>query len=87
MPVKVVKRGENDYVIVEISSGRVVGHSKSRRDAEISASIRNRTIRSELGLSYNFTKEGIENNIAFFTAFGFNAKKAVDLAFFASKSG
>lgn len=79
MPVRVEKRGSS-YVIVEIATGKVVGHSKSRRDAEISASIRNRAIRGEL------SKEAIEYNINFFAEEGFSIEKAVDLAFIMLKS-
>ena len=43
MPVKVVKRsGERPYKIVEVSTGKVKGSSKTRKDAEISASKRNK---------------------------------------------
>ena len=42
MPVHVEKRsGDRPYKIVEDSSGRVVGSSTSRRDAEIAAWKRN----------------------------------------------
>jgi hypothetical protein len=42
MPVRVEKRqGRKPYKIVEISTGKVVGESWTKRDAEISARIRN----------------------------------------------
>ena len=75
MPVRVEKHG-NKYWIVEISSGRKVGESNSRRDAEISASIRNRAIRGEL------SKEAIEYNMDFFEGEGFPIRKAINLAFY-----
>jgi hypothetical protein len=40
MPVVVRKRGSR-YVIVEKATGKVKGHSDSKRDAEASARIRN----------------------------------------------
>lgn len=79
MPVHVESRG-GKFVIVENSSGRVVGHSKSRKDAEISASIRNRAIRGELDLTGSKTKEALESTIAWFESQGFDTNKAVDLA-------
>jgi hypothetical protein len=74
MPVHVEKRGD-EYLIIENATGAIKGRSKSRRDAEISASIRNRAIRGEL------SKEAIEFNINFFESEGFSTKKAIDLAF------
>jgi hypothetical protein len=41
MPVKVVKRG-NRWEIVEIATGRIVGHSTTARKAHISAWKRNK---------------------------------------------
>jgi hypothetical protein len=42
MPVRVERRsGEKPYKIVEIETGKVVGESETRRDAETSARIRN----------------------------------------------
>jgi len=46
MPVTVRKKGAQ-FQIVEKATGRVVGHSDSRRQAEISASIRNRAHREK----------------------------------------
>lgn len=48
MPVKVEKRGgKRPYKIVEKSTGRVVGSSVNRRNAEISASKRNKATRKK----------------------------------------
>lgn len=49
MPVKVVKRvGKRPYKIVE-KSGKVVGSSTTRRNAEISASKRNAAFKRKRG--------------------------------------
>jgi hypothetical protein len=40
MPV-MVKKGRKGYTIVEKGSGKVKGHSKTKRDAEASARARN----------------------------------------------
>lgn len=41
MPTHVERRGSG-YVIVETATGKVKGHSKSKRKAEISSAIRTR---------------------------------------------
>lgn len=48
MPVTVRKsrRQSGGFDIVEISTRRVIGHSRSRRKARISAAIRNRALKS-----------------------------------------
>lgn len=45
MPVKAVGKK-----IVEVSTGKVVGTAKSKRDAHISASIRNKAIKAKGGV-------------------------------------
>jgi len=79
VPVHVEKRGDG-YVIIEDSTGKVKGHSKSRRSAEISAAIRNKAIQN--GLVEGFTKEAVINNINWFEAHNFTTPKAVCLALF-----
>jgi hypothetical protein len=45
MPVKVVKRtGKKPFKIVEVSTGKVKGSSKTRKAAQASARARNRKI-------------------------------------------
>ncbi len=44
MPVKVEKRGNvksRPFAIVEKATGHIVGRSKTRKDAEVSARVRN----------------------------------------------
>ena len=51
MPVKVRKKytseGGKQYKIYEISTGKVVGESDTKKDAEISASMRNSAIKKK----------------------------------------
>jgi hypothetical protein len=42
MPVKVRKSSKSGYDIVEVATGKVKGHSATKKKANISASIRNR---------------------------------------------
>ena len=49
MPVTVRKNPKQGYDIIEKSTGKKKGHSKIKKDAEISASIRNRAIKRKRG--------------------------------------
>lgn len=50
MPVKVVRRGgARPWKIIEVSTGKVKGSSKTKRDAEASARARNTAIRRKGG--------------------------------------
>ena len=44
MPVIVKKNLKSGYDIIEKSTGKKKGHSKTKKDAEISASIQNKAI-------------------------------------------
>jgi hypothetical protein len=79
MPVTVRKSGD-EWLIVEIATGKIVGRSDSKRKASIAASIRNKAHRGELD------KKKLEEDIIFFSENGFSAEKAVNLAFFSEKS-
>lgn len=41
-PVHVGKKEMKGYPIIETATGKIKGHSKTKKDAEISTSIRNR---------------------------------------------
>lgn len=50
MPVTVRKSKKGGYDIVEKATGKKKGHSTTRKKAEISASIRNKAIKTKKGV-------------------------------------